>query len=167
MLAWGKNFMPLTDLFLDYFPGYNKFRAVSMILVIAEFTLPLLGFIALNKFLISDKTEHEKKKPLQMAFYTAGGLSLFFAFMPSLFFDFVGVQDDNLRQNGWPVEALQSDRAGLLSADAWRSFIFITFGSCVSSIFNFSASLINLLCTRSFVSIILFSNDIILSIVIL
>ena len=48
MLAWGKNFMPLTDLFLDYFPGYNKFRAVSMILVIAEFTLPLLGFIALN-----------------------------------------------------------------------------------------------------------------------
>ena len=46
MLAWGKNFMGLTDLFLDYFPGYNKFRAVSMILIIAEFTIPLLGFIA-------------------------------------------------------------------------------------------------------------------------
>ena len=90
MLAWGKNFMPLTDFFLDYFPAYNKFRAVSMILVIAEFTLPLLGFLALNKFLTSDKSENEKKKPLQIAFYIVGGLSLLFALLPSLFFDFVG-----------------------------------------------------------------------------
>ena len=75
MLAWGKNFMPLTDLFLDYFPGYNKFRAVSMILVIAEFTIPLLGFVALNKFLTSDTSANEKKKPLQLAFYIVGGLS--------------------------------------------------------------------------------------------
>ena len=54
-----------------------------------------------------------------------------FALIPSLFFDFVGGQDANLEKNGWPVEALQDDRAGLLSADAWRSFIFIalTFGA--------------------------------------
>jgi hypothetical protein len=137
MLAWGKNFMPLTDLFLDYFPGYNKFRAVSMILVVAEFTLPLLGFVALNKFLNTDvpnnKAEsiNEKKKPLKLAFYIVGGLSLIFALMPSLFFDFVGGQDANLVKNGWPIDALQADRAGLLSADAWRSFIFIalTFGA--------------------------------------
>jgi len=131
MLAWGKNFMPLTDLFLDYFPGYNKFRAVSMILVIAEFTLPLLGFVALNKFLTTDKSENEKKKPLQLAFYIVGGLTILFALMPSLFFDFVGGQDENLEKNGWPINALQSDREGLLSADAWRSFIFIalTFGA--------------------------------------
>jgi hypothetical protein len=124
MLAWGKNFMPLTDLFLDYFPGYNKFRAVSMILVIAEFTLPLLGFLALNKFLTTDSDE--KKKPLKLAFYIVGGLSLIFALMPSLFFDFVGGQDANLAKNGWPIDALQDDRAWLLSADAWRSFTFIT-----------------------------------------
>jgi len=124
MLAWGKNFMPLTDLFLDYFPGYNKFRAVSMILVIAEFTLPLLGFVALNKFLTTDSDN--KKKPLQLAFYILGGLTLIFALLPSLFFDFVGGQDANLAKNGWPIDALQADRAGLLSADAWRSFIFIT-----------------------------------------
>ena len=131
MLAWGKNFMPLTDLFLDYFPGYNKFRAVSMILVIAEFTIPLLGFVALNKFLTADSSENEKKKPLQLAFYIVGGLTIIFALMPSLFFDFVGGQDDSLAKNGWPIDALQADRAGLLSTDAWRSFIFIalTFGA--------------------------------------
>jgi hypothetical protein len=131
MLAWGKNFMGLTELFLDHFPGYNKFRAVSMILVIAEFTLPLLGFVALNKFLTSDKLEDKKEKTLKLAFYIVGGLSILFALIPSLFFDFVGAQDASLAKNGWPVDALQSDRAGLLSADAWRSFIFIalTFGA--------------------------------------
>jgi hypothetical protein len=130
ILAWGKNFMGLTELFLDYFPGYNKFRAVSMILVIAEFTIPLLGFVALNKFLSSDKLENEKKKTLKLTFFIVGGLALLFALMPSLFFDFVGGQDANLQKNGWPIDALQSDRAALLSADAWRSFIFIslTFG---------------------------------------
>ena len=147
MLAWGKNFMPLTDLFLDYFPGYNKFRAVSMILVIAEFTIPLLGFIALNNFLSkkdesydtdtkvqnikTEKVSHVlvksmKLKSLNIAFYLVGGLTLFFALMPTLFFDFVGGQDTNLSKNGWPIDALQSDRASLLSSDAWRSFTFIT-----------------------------------------
>ena len=131
MLAWGKNFMGLTELFLDYFPGYNKFRAVSMILVIAEFTIPFLGFVALNKFLISDKLENEKEKSLKLAFYFVGGITLLFALIPSLFFDFVGGQDASLEKNGWPIDALQSDRAGLLSADAWRSFIFLalTFGT--------------------------------------
>ena len=131
ILAWGKNFMFLTELFLDYFPGYNKFRAVSMILVVAEFTLPLLGFLALNKFLTTDMSNDNKKKPLKFAFYIVGGLTLIFALIPSLFFDFIGGQDAILEKNGWPVEALQSDRSALLSADSWRSFIFIslTFGT--------------------------------------
>jgi len=196
MLAWGKNFMPLTDLFLDYFPGYNKFRAVSMILVIAEFTIPLLGFVALNKFFnsndesssnvlrvnkyfalllwiifslllnptfpslslmsiysiifflgpliylvysiikessstISISTSFDKSVALKSSFYLTGGITLVFALMPNLFLDFVGGQDANLAKNGWPIDALQADRAGLLSADAWRSFIFIalTFGA--------------------------------------
>lgn len=130
MLAWGKNFMGLTEFFLDYFPGYNKFRAVSMILVIVEFTLPLLGFIALDSFLKSDKSESDRRKPLKLAFYITGGMSLLFTLMPGVFFDFVGVQDTILEKNGWPIDALRSDRASLLSSDAWRSFIFIalTFG---------------------------------------
>ena len=126
MLAWGKNFMPLTEFFLDYFPGYNKFRAVSMILVIAEFTIPLLGFIALNKFLTSKKFEDKTKYTLKLTYYIVGGLALLFTLIPSLFFDFVGIQDAQLEKNGWPINALQSDRAGLLRADAWRSFIFIS-----------------------------------------
>tara|TARA_B100001758_G_C18382196_1_gene597880 strand:- start:187 stop:1911 length:1725 start_codon:yes stop_codon:yes gene_type:complete len=125
MLAWGKNFMPLTEFFLDYFPGYNKFRAVSMILVIAEFTIPVLGFVALNRFLkINSNTT--KERALKSAFYIVGGITLIFALVPSLFFDFVAEQDANLEANGWPIDALQSDRARLLSADAWRSFIFIS-----------------------------------------
>ena len=143
MLAWGKNFMPLTELFLEYFPGYNKFRAVSMILVIAEFTLPLLGFFALNKFLSSNdeitdsienkqdqklnklSLENKKLSSIKLAFYITGGLSLLFAVFPSLFFDFVGSQDALLEKNGWPIEALQNDRKSLLSQDAMRSFTLI------------------------------------------
>ena len=130
LLAWGKNFMGLTELFLDYFPGYNKFRAVSMILVVAEFTIPLLAFIALDKFLKSDKSAQEKKM-LNLTFYIVGGLTLLFTFMSTLFFDFIGAQDVNLEKNGWPVDALQSDRKDLLNSDAWRSFVFIalTFGT--------------------------------------
>jgi len=136
MLAWGKNFMPLTDFFLDYFLAYNKFRAVSMILVIAEFTLPLLGFLALNKFLTTDASIDEKKKPLQLAFYITGGIALLFALMPSLFFDFLSEKDltplgQGIKTPNGFLDGLASDRAGLLSADAWRSFIFIalTFGA--------------------------------------
>ncbi len=129
MLAWGKNFMPLTELFLDYFPGYNKFRAVSMILIIAEFTIPLLAFISLDNFLNIDK--EGKKKSLQIAFYITGGITLIFALMPSLFFDFLSESDlmplapDIKTPNGF-LDGLVADRAHLLSMDAWRSFIFIS-----------------------------------------
>ena len=68
-LAWGKNFMPLTELFLDFFPGYNKFRAVSMILIVAEFTLPLLAFLAFNNFIFSDANKLSKIKSLKNAFF--------------------------------------------------------------------------------------------------
>ena len=124
-LAWGKNFMPLTELFLDFFPGYNKFRAVSMILIVAEFTLPLLAFLAFNNFIFSDANKLSKIKSLKNAFFVTGGITLLFSLAPNMFFDFVGVNDSVLASNGWPVEALQSDRASMLSNDAWRSFFFI------------------------------------------
>ena len=125
-LAWGKNFMPLTELFLDFFPGYNKFRAVSMILIVAEFTLPLLAFLAFNNFIFSDANKLSKIKSLKNAFFVTGGITLLFSLAPNMFFDFVGVNDSVLASNGWPVEALQSDRASMLSSDAWRSFFFVS-----------------------------------------
>lgn len=125
MLAWGKNFMFLTDFFIDYFPAYNKFRAVSMTLIIAEFTIPLLAFIGLNKFLISNELQNEKKKKLKLSFYIVGGVALFFALFSGVF-DFVGPKDGE----GSFFEAIQLDRAALFFNDSWRSFIFIalTFG---------------------------------------
>jgi len=135
MLAWGKNFMPLTNFFLEFFPGYNKFRAVSMILIIAEFTIPLLGFIALDRFLSSSVDIEEKQKPLKLAFYITGGLTLIFALFPSFFLDFTSEKDLSPIAEGiiTPdnfIESLAIDRSSLLSSDAWRSFVFIglTFG---------------------------------------
>ena len=128
MLAWGKNFMPLTEFFLDYFPAYNKFRAVSMILIIAEFTVPLLAFVALNKFLNTDSNKRESI--LKNAFYITGGVTLLFALAPSIFLDFLSEKDISPlaagvnTPNGF-LDSLALDRSSLLVADAWRSFAFI------------------------------------------
>ena len=131
MLAWGKNFMPLTEFFLDYFPGYNKFRAVSMILIIAEFTIPLLGFVALNRFLNkNDDSIISKEKALKYSFYITGGVALLFALAPSIFLDFLSEKDIAPIATGVKIpngflDSLASDRSSLLVADAWRSFMFI------------------------------------------
>ena len=127
LLAWGKNFMFLTDLFLDYFPAYNKFRAVSMILVVAEFTIPLLAIMALDtalKFKKDSKLIIENK--LKYSYYIVGGFCLVLALLPSLAGDFSGMQDQTLQANGFPIDAIVEDRKTLLSSDAFRSFVFIT-----------------------------------------
>ncbi|HTB07343.1 MAG TPA: YfhO family protein [Bacteroidia bacterium] len=77
MLAWGKNFLPLTDIFFNYLPGYNKFRAVSMILVIAEFTLPLMAALALDR-LVKSKDFFKEKIPVRF-FNNANGMKIFIA----------------------------------------------------------------------------------------
>ena len=123
-LGWGKNFMPLTEFFLEYFPGYNKFRAVSTTLVIVEFLLPLFGFVALNK-LLGDGDKLENQKAIKWGVIITGGLCFMFALMPTMFFDFVGSSDEQLKEMGWPIDALQSDRASLLISDSWRSLMFI------------------------------------------
>ena len=129
MLAWGKNFMPLTEFFLEHFPGYNKFRAASMILVIAEFTIPLLAFLALNSFLNSEDKQNSISK-LKQAFYITGGITLFFALFPTMFLDFLSEKDLTPISSGVKtpdgfLDGLIADRSSLLSSDAWRSFIYI------------------------------------------
>ena len=136
LLAWGKNFMFLTDLFLDYFPAYNKFRAVSMILVVAEFTIPLLAIMALDtalKFKKDSKLIIENK--LKYSYYIVGGFCIVLALLPSLAGDFSGMQDQSLQANGFPIDAIVEDRKSLLSSDAFRSFIFITISFILILIF--------------------------------
>ena len=122
-LAWGHNMMWLTDIFLDYVPGYNKFRTVSMILVIAELSIPFLGFLALKEVL-SEKTDKEEvMSSLKYALGITGGLCLIFAFIGSFLFDFVSPGDAQLPD--FIVSALESDRASLLQSDSLRSLFFI------------------------------------------
>ena len=122
-LAWGHNMMWLTDIFLDYVPGYNKFRSVSMILVIAELTIPLLGFLALKEILSEKTGKSELIKSLKFALGITGGLCVLFAFVGPSLFNFTSNGDAQLPD--FIVSALEADRASLLRSDALRSFFFI------------------------------------------
>ncbi len=138
-LAWGKNFMPLTDLFLDYFPGYNKFRAVSMILVIAEFTMPLLGILALKKIINNEIEKKELFKALKISVGIVGGLVLIFAILPGMFFNFSAPTDQQYLAQGAKefIDAIRHDRETLLQKDAFRSLIFIIITVAVILAYNF------------------------------
>ena len=131
ILAWGHNFMIATDLFLDYFPGYNKFRAVTMILVIAEFTMPLMAMLAVKAFFGNQADKKRNERALQIAFGITGGICLLFAAFPGLFFDFVSPGDAELGRQypDWFMAAVRADRKELLQTDARNSFIFITFSA--------------------------------------
>ncbi len=125
MLAWGKNFMPLTEFFLDYFPGYSKFRTVSMTLVIAEFTMPLLAFIAIKQVFEKKIDKEQFLKGFKYSFYIVSGLALIFTLMPGLLSNFIASSDSQL---GWPdflIKALREDRRAMLQKDALRSLIFV------------------------------------------
>jgi hypothetical protein len=124
MLAWGKNFMPLTSFFLDYFPGYNKFRAVTMTLVIAEFCIPLLGILALRDIFNGTASRKDIMKGLKISLGISGGLSLLFILIPGLAGSFIS-QYEVGKVPEWLSAALVSDRTSMLRSDAFRSLIFI------------------------------------------
>ena len=126
LLSWGKNFAWFSDLFFNYFPGYNKFRAVSMTLVIAQLVLPILAVLGLKAFVESENKE-SAKKALMIAAGTVGGLCFLFFLMPGVFLDFISEGDADLigTKYEWLVDALQADRSAQLSSDALRSFVFI------------------------------------------
>lgn len=129
MLSWGKNFMPLTNFFLDYFPLYNKFRSVTMILVMAELTMPLMAFIALDQFF--KRTDSQKAlQQLKISLYIVGGILLFFILFAGSLFSYSGKNDIAMGMPDWLLPALQADRLKLFRTDSIRSLIFIllTFG---------------------------------------
>jgi hypothetical protein len=133
MLAWGKNFMWFSDLFLDYLPGYNKFRAVSMTLVIAELAIPLLGMLALAKIFAKKRDDQLLLKGLKYSLIILGGILLILIAIPGVLFDFNGMKDTQYLINvGFPqemhsvaIDALIGDRIRILRIDAFRSLIFI------------------------------------------
>jgi hypothetical protein len=126
MLAWGKNFMFLTNFFLDHFPAYNKFRAVSMTLVIAELTMPLLAIIALQKIFDTGYEKNKSLKALKISYYIAAGITLIFIILPGVLFNFTGSMDAQYGFPDWLMQALQADRLKMLRVDAFRSFLFIS-----------------------------------------
>lgn len=126
MLSWGRNFMPLTDFFIDYVPLYNKFRTVSMILVATCLCMTLLGMLGLREFLKPQADREKNKKALQYAFYITGGLSALFLVIPSLAGHFVAPGDSQLAGTyQFLQETLPADRRSLLQQDAFRSLLFI------------------------------------------
>ncbi len=141
LLSWGKNFMPFTDFFLDYIPGYNKFRAVSMTLVIAELCIPILAFLALNEIIKNPDIIKEKRKQFYIAFGITGGLSLIFYLFPNLFFDFLSQQEvsqfneykrtANAAQINKFIDNLESARIAIFKSDAIRSFLYILIAAAV------------------------------------
>jgi hypothetical protein len=124
LLSWGRNFMWFTDLFIDYFPMYDKFRTVSMTLVIAQFTVPLMAILAIKQ--IMDK-EIDKKKIIKALKYAAGivgGIAFIFSIFPGLLSDFTSPSDQQLG-NQQLINSIIADRASLVRSDAFRSLIFI------------------------------------------
>ena len=128
MLAWGSNFMFLTDLFLDYFPGYNKFRTVSMILYIAEFTIPLIALLALKEVFDGNIDKHRFMNGFKWSLGITGGLCLLFIILGGAFFTFESDVDYRYIASGFPAEmfdAIRLDRQAMMRADAFRSLVFI------------------------------------------
>jgi hypothetical protein len=125
ILSWGGNIMGLTSFLLDYLPMYNKFRAPSMILVIAQTTIPLLGFIALNEILTGKTTKKELLNGLKWATIITGGLTLLFAVAPGITGSFSSPYDLRLQLPDWLIDAAVADRKAALRTDAFRSFVLI------------------------------------------
>jgi hypothetical protein len=128
LLSLGKNFSLLTNLMLDYFPGYNKFRDVKNIIVIQQFAMALLGVLAIKEIYQQKISNEEFMKGLKYSFGITGGLALIFAIIPGLAGSFTGNTDAQYVQAGYPqqfIDALMADRQSALRTDAFRTFVFV------------------------------------------
>ena len=128
LLSLGKNFSLLTNIMLDAFPGYNKFRDVKNIIVIEQFAMALLGALAIKEVYQRKISDAEFMKGLKYSFAITGGVALIFALVPGLAGSFSGSSDAQYLQMGWPqklIDALMADRQSALRTDAFRTFIFV------------------------------------------
>lgn len=123
MLAWGSNMMWFTRLFFDFFPGYNKFRTVSMILVIVQWSVPAMGAMFLYKVWKGGYDAQSIQRPLRHTLYLLGGTALFFLLFGGGIFDFSAPVDTSLPKD--VAAAMRDERASMLRADAFRSLFFV------------------------------------------
>lgn len=122
-LGWGSHFMWFTELWFNYAPMYNKFRTVSMALVILQFCLPILGICALDRILKDEYPHRDVVRATWISLGVTGGFCAVSALIPSLCGTFVS--DADAQMQDVIVEALRQDRERLMQLDAWRSFLFI------------------------------------------
>ncbi|PKP25563.1 MAG: hypothetical protein CVU03_07545 [Bacteroidetes bacterium HGW-Bacteroidetes-2] len=127
LLSWGKNLEFLTNLFIDYFPLYNKFRAVSSIQVIIELCMPILAVFGLYKIFSKDIETQEKQKALKYSFGILGGLALLFMLFKNSLFNFVGANDGYYIQAYGQdfMDAIKEDRKSIFFKDSLRSLLFV------------------------------------------
>ena len=145
LLSWGRNFMPLTDFFIDYVPMYAKFRTVASILVIAEFTIPLLAVMALKTFIEEKEALKQNMKYVYISFGLTAGVALLFALAPSLFFSsFISDAEMQALKN-IPAEYLSplmanltQMREAMFSADCYRTVFIIVIGTALLVLYRYN-----------------------------
>ncbi|MBP7768002.1 MAG: YfhO family protein [Prevotella sp.] len=143
LLSWGRNFMGFTNLFIDYMPMYAKFRTVASILVMAEFTIPLLAMMTLKKIIDEPDTLSKNMKWVNVSFLLTGGVALLFYLAPTLFFSNFISAAENQAMSNMPAEYLNAFKANLIevrqyifTSDAFRSFAIVVVGTLLLMLFK-------------------------------
>ena len=145
LLSWGHNFMGFTNFFLDYVPMYAKFRTVASILVIAEFTIPLLAALALKRIVDEPTVLTKNMKFVYASLALTAGVALVMALMPSMMGPFVsdqerqmlsGIQGMTPDVQNMMLSSIATMRAAMVSTDAWRSIIVIIIGVAMLLLFK-------------------------------
>ena len=143
LLAWGKNFMGLTDFFIDNIPMYNKFRTVASILVIAEFAIPLVAALTIKEIVEHPEKLKNNLKYLWISLGVTGGIALLFAIAPRMFFGSYISSSEMQALQTLPsehirpvIDNLTQMRIAMFSADAWRTVIIIAIGAALLLAYN-------------------------------
>ena len=145
LLSWGHNFIGFTNFFLDYVPMYAKFRTVASILVIAEFTIPLLAALALKRIVDEPTVLTKNMKYVYASLALTAGVALAIALMPSMMGPFVsdqerqmlsGIQGMTPDVQNMMLSSIATMRGAMVSADAWRSIVIIIIGVAMLLLFK-------------------------------
>ena len=136
LLSWGYNFMPLQELFANHFPMYTKFRAVESILIVAEITIPLLGFLALREIMDNKLDKKKLIKDIYISGAVTAGICLL-AFIASFFLDYTWGRDADIfaQWPEWLSSAVVAERGAILRVSAMRSLVFVLLGAVLVWLF--------------------------------